>query len=640
MHQEKTRRCDKYICRVSFLFVCILSYLLHSPDVFALGNEYLDQVLASARQQRLYEERYWHILLHYKEGVFGIESLIDDPAFFLAPDGKTNPASEMEATIRAFFNPQNDEVCRFAARFEWLRERLDLDTARLPVPRCASVEEFINSNNPESVTLVFPMSNLNSPASMYGHTLLTIETAGKTKLLAYSVSYSAVSRETFGPLFAVKGIFGLYPGYFAVLPYYAKLQQYSDVDHRDIWEYPLDLTKPEIRRMLLHIREMEAIASDYYFFGENCSYMLFFLLEAARPSLTLSDEGHAWVIPLDTIRMIERQGMIKGANYRPSRTTKIKSLASQTSTPGKVIALSLARGEYKDQDPFSGTGLSKHEKIKACELAGEYLQYLYTKDKVPEKTYQGRFLKILKMRSSLGISREESLYRISEPVRPEKGHLSNRIALGMGVRKDEVFGELRLRPSYHSLADNDDGYIEGAQLIFADLALRYYGKKGRLRLESFDIVDIFSISPGDMFFHPISWKVKTGLTRVIDKDKDDRLAYQINTGGGMARKGDTFGLGYMMLETDVLVSAALENNNAAGIGGSAGLIKNIDKSLKVHFSLRDIYYGLGDTFNSFEAAMKVNFTMDPNKAVSINVSRSRTRDFYSSEFTVLWNVFF
>jgi hypothetical protein len=66
---------------------------------------------------------------------------------------------------------------------------------------------------------------------MYGHTLLTIETANKSSLLAYSVSYSATTRETFGPSFAVKSIVGLYPGYFSVLPYYAKLQEYSDVDH-------------------------------------------------------------------------------------------------------------------------------------------------------------------------------------------------------------------------------------------------------------------------------------------------------------------------------------------------------------------------------------------------------------------------
>lgn len=119
---------------------------------------------------------------------------------------------------------------------------------------------------------------------MFGHTLLFIETADRSKLLSYSVSYSAVTNETFGPFFAVKGLFGMYPGYFAVLPYYAKLQQYSDVDHRDIWEYRLNLTEPEIRRMLLHIRELESIASDYYFSRRTARISsIFFWRPPARP---------------------------------------------------------------------------------------------------------------------------------------------------------------------------------------------------------------------------------------------------------------------------------------------------------------------------------------------------------------------
>jgi len=55
---------------------------------------------------KLHEDPYWHILLHYKPGVSGYESLVDDPRYFLAPDGKTNPETELDATIRAFFEPQ------------------------------------------------------------------------------------------------------------------------------------------------------------------------------------------------------------------------------------------------------------------------------------------------------------------------------------------------------------------------------------------------------------------------------------------------------------------------------------------------------------------------------------------------------
>lgn len=630
------------IC-ISFFLLVILSFFSCIYSVHAEDTAYLAEVLEAAHRQRLHEDPYWHILLHYKQVAFGTISLIDDPGFFLAGDGKTNPAAELEATIRAFFNLCEDEnnaaVCRFVARYEWIREKLNLDPNHLPVAGCRTFMDFLDRVKPESVTLVFPMAHLNSPASMFGHTLLTIETANKSKLLAYSISYSAFTNETIGPLFAVKGLFGLYPGYFAVLPYYKKLQQYSDVDHRDIWEYPLNLTEPEVRRMLLHIRELDSIASDYYFFDENCSYLLFFLLEAARPTVKLTDRFHTWLIPLDSIRMIDEQGLIKGALYRPSRTTKIKHLAFRLPKQGQENALALAKGEI-NKDIFTGAIFSDQEKMKTCELSCEYLQYCYTKGEVPEKVYQKRFLKILQQRSSLGTSKNEALYRIPAPVQPDKGHRSNRLAFGAGFKRNKFFEEIRLRPAYHHLMDNDDGYVEGAQLIFADVALRYYSLENRLILESLDIIDIFSLTARDRFFHPISWKIKTGLTRVVGDNDQDRLVYQINPGGGFAFRNDILGLMYVMLETDLNISGGLDDNYAAGAGGSAGFITSLKNSWKVHAFAKDLFYGFADHYSAFEATLQQNITINPNQSISVDVSRMKTREFYQTQVKVLLNLFF
>jgi hypothetical protein len=628
---------------ISFLLIVILSFHFCVSLVHAQDSPYLADILASAHQLKLHENPYWHILLHYKKSTSGLESLIDDPKFFLAPDGKTNPEAELEATIRAFFIPEDDEkksaVCRFVARFEWIKEKLNLDPNCLPISACHPFMDFMNKMKPESVTLVFPTEHLNSPASMFGHTFLTIETANKSKLLAYAVNYSAVTHETFGPLFAIKGLFGLYPGYFSVLPYYAKLQEYSDVDNRDIWEYPLNLTKQEVRRMMLHIHEMDSIASDYYFFDENCSYVLLFLLEAARPTVKLTDQFHGWMIPLDSIRMIEEQGLITGAVYRPSRTTKIKYLASCISEEGQDLALSMASGEI-NEDPFASSGIPNQEKMKTCELASEYLQYLYTRGELPEKTYQERFLKILQARSQMGISKDEASYQIPAPVKPDKGHLSNRFAIGVGVKREKVFEEIRLRPAYHHLMDNDNGYLEGAQLIFGDFALRYYSSDHKLILENLDIIDIFSLTPRDKFFHPISWKIKTGLTRIVGDDDHDHLVYEVNPGGGFAFKNDVLGLMYVMLETDLNVGGALKDDYAAGAGGSAGVIKSINDFWKVHFYTRDLYYGFGDHFNTFEATIQQNITLNPDQSISLDGTRRKEHGFYQTELKVLWNLFF
>ena len=63
---------------------------------------YLDELLRQAVELRLSDAREWHLLLHYRENLWkGFTSEADGPAFFLASNGKTDPAAELEATHAA-----------------------------------------------------------------------------------------------------------------------------------------------------------------------------------------------------------------------------------------------------------------------------------------------------------------------------------------------------------------------------------------------------------------------------------------------------------------------------------------------------------------------------------------------------------
>lgn len=661
----KWRYCN-IVCGISIFFgVLLVSIFLPCfvADAYAANASYRDEVLARAKAANLHEDRYWQVLVHYREGLFGIKSVVDDPDFFLAENGREDPEAELLATIRAFFVPYEDEadsaVCRFVARFEWIKTRLDIDASRLPVSRCAGFEAFMDENEPTSVSLSFPTSHVNSPASMFGHTLLTIETKDKTNLLAHSVSYAAETNETFGPAFAIKGLFGLYRGYFSVMPYYSKLQQYTDVDHRDIWEYRLNLTEDEIRRMMLHIREWETIGCRYYFFTRNCSYQLFLLIEAARPSVTLTQRPHAWVIPLDTIRLLGEEGLITGdALYRPSRTTKIEQLVARMSDDGKSAALALARGKKNGESleasvdghteksggrssPPDGPVFSESEKQLISELAAEYVQYLYTKDRIDRNTYQKRYLRILGIRSRLGGAAEDDFYPAETPRQPDKGHRSARLAMGGGVSDGYGFVEFRLRPAYHHLMDYAAGYVNHSQIVFADTVVRFNPGSRTLRLEKFDFIDIVSITPRNRFFKPLSWKVATGLMRVADADGDGKsLVYTLNTGGGPAYDLGSLGIGYAMLEMAANVGGVLERGHAVGIGASAGVLREFRDVWKMHVYARNIYFGIGDDYNAVESGVALNFAASADRAISVNVSRKKERDTYRTEAAVLLTLFF
>ena len=622
-------------------FILLLLVLLPGSPLQADESSYFSSLLVTAQQMHLSKDPYWHTLLHYKKTLSGFQSLVDDPRFFLAPSGKYDPQAELEATLRSLFSQEEDDqrhpVCRFIARYHWLADRLKIDPSRLPVPDCPSFSETMEKIKPASVTLIFPASHINSPASMFGHTLLTVDTASKSRLLAQSINYSAVTRETFGPLFAVKGLFGFYPGYFSMLPYYAKLQEYSDIDHRDIWEYPLNLNGEEIKRLLMHTYEMDGIYSDYYFFDENCSYNLLFLLDAARPSIGLTDQFPLWVIPIDTVRKVQENGLITGAIYRPSRATKIKHLASLLSQSDGMIALDIAGGKM-DPDRLLEEKIVRERKILICDLAGEHVQYLYSKGKVTSGEFQERFWKILRVRSLLGEGEED--HQLPPPARPDQGHLSSRLTLGMGVSSGRLFEEVGYRPVYHDLLDNDRGYVEGAQIIFADAALRYYSSDRKLLLQKLDIIDIVSLSPRDTFFQPFSWKIKTGLLQQTGNDGQDHLVYQVNPGGGISYKINKENLLYFLGEADLDYGGGLKEKYAVGIGASAGLLSNLSETWKVHLYTREIYYALGDKHNAWEAGLQQNFTLTTNTSLRPEVSLSRVFGFNRITAGLFWNFHF
>ena len=602
-----------------------------TPDstLHVLDSEsYLDDLLRQAERLRLHEDPYWHTLLHYKKGLFGLRSLVDDPKFFASPEGKQKPAEELKATLRSFFSlPDSSQgkhpVCRFPARLEWLTEKLAIDRSRLPLPECDSFEAFYAAISPLSASLIFPTSHMNSPASMYGHTLITIQGENGSELLSYAVNYAAVTRESFGPFYIVKGLFGLYPGYFSILPYYMKLQQYSDVNDRDIWEYPLSLTPAELRRLLAHVYEMEDVYSDYYFFSENCSYDLLFLLDAARPSLRLTDEFGWWVIPLDTIRAIQRTGLTSEAVYRPSKSTKIMHLAQALPKEQRKAVVRVAFGE-QEIDALVNGGTTREEKTRAVDLTSEYLQYLHAKGEIEKADYVPRFLQALQLRSTLGEG-EAWLEEIPSPPEPALGHRSSRAMLGSGVRDREYYQELRIRPAYHDLLDASQGFKPGSEIIFLEGVVRYYPRIEEAQLERFDAIGITSIAPRNEFFRHTSWKVETGLIRRSLAQGGRDLVYRLDTGFG--RSVENFlGMPYAMIESEIQVGGALDGNWSWGGGASLGTIKAVSDWWNLQLLGRAMFFRLGEQDDRFGLALGSGFRLSRNWNLSLETERSTEQD--------------
>lgn len=577
-----------------------------------------DELAARADERSLWTNRYWHTLGHYEPTWTGFESRIDDPKFFLAPTGKTDPKAELLATIAAYFEPVGTNqavhaIYRFPARLHWLKQQLGWDGAGLPMQEAAKFREVYDYLQPSSIAMIYPAAYMNSPASMFGHTMIVFDATDHNRLLSQAMTYAALTGQGFGPLFAFEGIFGFYKGYYSALPYYDKVEEYTAVGHRDVWEYELDFSQAEVDQIFRHAWELQNIFSYYYFFTENCSFNLFYLLDAGRPALHTTGYSRPFVIPIDTVKYLDDLGLVRTKSWRPSQVARIRHLAAQMTPDELGLGLAIAQGQTNAAAAVK-TVEEREKKIRLLDFASEYTQFLYADEKLPPAQYRPRFLNTLKARSALGQVEEGRQVEPSVPDRPEEGHPPARIGLGAGVQGDDFFTSLQYRPAYHGILDNDIGYTRGAQIEFLNLDVRWYPERERAELQNVDLVEVISLAPRDRLFQPGSWKVKMGVTQSDRNEDQDRLMAHINTGAGLTWRTGENGIVFVMAEAEGQAGRDFDDGYAIGTGPSGGLIQSVTRSWKVIAQARLLYMGIGDDF------WGQRFSLDQDIRIRRNVS--------------------
>ena len=466
----------------------------------------------------LHQHPVWLTLGHYQPDRFGAgyTSQADDSAFFLSENGKTSPREELEATLVAIQEPGegNDHArCRFPARDAWLREQLDLPAD--PVV-CPAYDEWAAELNTEKVTLVFAASYLNSPSSMFGHTFLRLDPPQEDEeadlLLANTISYAADAAEHDSELlFAYRGIFGGYPGITSIRPYYEMIRLYNDIEHRDLWEYTLNLTQPEVDAMLAHTWEIQDKNFDYYFFDENCAYRLLALIDAARPGTNLLGEVSTHAIPSDTVRWVRDADLVESIHYRPSAATAVSHSLDTLPRDHQTLAAAIANGYVQVNGPEMQQ-LSTQERAWVLDATYDYVRYQSEARGWPREFSAPLSHQLLISRSRIDDAQE--IPAVPEPVvRDDQGHDTFRVSLGSGQLDHAEFTQLTLRPAYHDVLDPPEGYRSGAQLQFLRLDARLYHDNDELQVEQIVGVEIRSLSPRNQFFSPISWQVGFGGRR-------------------------------------------------------------------------------------------------------------------------------
>ena len=487
-----------------FLKLVLLSNLIGLPAISFAGKLY----------QNLSPKDRYHFqkLLHYQNNI----SRLDGEKFFFAPDGKTNPESEFEATLVALKNKElkagwfdYPAQCVFPARVDFYKQ-LGLIT-EADLIKCPMLEEWMNGLNAESLTLVFSSSYPNNPSSLFGHTLIRLNQKNKTNdLLDYAVSFSAIpDPNDLGFVFAFKGMFGGYRGLIEISKYYNKVGDYNNSESRDLLEYDLKLTAAEMDRFIKHTWEVyQSSYADYYFLDENCSSFLADLLQVAMLDYPHIDEHSRWYyLPAELVTRLKKYpGLISGFHFRPSLKKQLKKRLSDLSEHDLQEIKAVKAGEENKLATLTTKNLD------ALISVLDYRRYS-TKTRFPEYE-KNLFRKALVQRSrDLNPSKVYTDYEVTN--RPDEGHDSMAMKTYYRYFSGSEVG-IEFKNGYHNLMSKDFGFDPFSQFDFLTVSVAYIEKTNKLIFDEAKIVHLTSIHPFTFFDPQISWNAEFTINRKFE----------------------------------------------------------------------------------------------------------------------------
>ncbi|MGM0435214.1 MAG: DUF4105 domain-containing protein [Pseudomonadota bacterium] len=589
---------------------------------------------ARAANEELAEHPRWKALLHINQGTtwrYQGRSYIDDPDFFLHESGATDARAELEASIERLRPADSEARCDFPARYRFLSQQLDWpDDGALS--HCSDYQEWREAMPEERVALIFPASYLNSPSSMFGHTLLRIDHGEDEDgvWLSRAINFGAtVQGQENSILYVYRGLFGGYPGYFSNVPYMNKIRDYAHLENRDMWEYQLNLDEQEREWLLAHLWELEDIEFDYLFLDENCSFRLLELINLARPESGLMDDFRLAEVPANTVSSLDRTGFIESVDYRPSKANELDALVRRLDATEEDLALALA-ADHAVTEREAFRKLAPRRQNLVARTAYAHLRLQNREGKRSQAAAERGMALLRTINDTPTVSGIEP----ERPVSPEKGHGTKMLAAGGGMLGDRGFGELQARFSYHDWLDNPEGYLNGAAIEAFNARIRRT-EGDDLTLEQLDVVNIKSLAPRNSFRKPVSWFVNGGLDRRFIGEKR-HLTRHIQGGPGLAWElGPVMPYAYAMARAennsahDVLVSTAA--------GARAGVLWYAD-GFQLGLEAEGLYYHNDD--RRYRPSATLNVPLGRNHALRARIERDGGPDRAETEFHLSWRYYF
>jgi len=570
-----------------FWIATLFIALLHMVTIpIAVGEEGVNV----AEFDQLANHSVWLKLLHYgKERERG-EVLDDD--YFLSPDGRNNPKSELTATLKAYSQPWPEVTdehprCRFPARYYWLSKQLPLEGYRVREPRCKNLEKWALFDKTKSISFLLVSGYLGNPGSTFGHSLLRLNTESRddvTGLFDLSLSYGALIPDNEPTWrYVAKGVLGGYEGGFSDRYYYTQDLVYSHTEFRDVWEYELILSESERTFLLMHMWEVVGRKFDYLFLTTNCGYRLSELLELVVDELFLTNT-RVWYIPVETFHRLNavdavrrkqgKAGLIKAVRFIPSSQRRLNHQVSLLSSDEKKAVEAII-----EQGPESlSAQLARFEQGQQLNILNTLLAY-HNYQLVKEQPEPDR--ERLKVKDQLLLARlrlpaeKEPLPTVPELNSPASGNRPSILGIGAGYESNEG-PYLKMRWAPFSQETTGRNALEGDEIALLDSVIGLGGDHHRVFIEQLDFIRIRKLQRHLLFDDEESawsWQLRVGARLSEHQDKPQHEGFFRFGVGHAWRLNDTLSLYAITDATLHTLSPHARLRPHAGLVANAGAMK-------------------------------------------------------------------
>ena len=559
----------------------------------------MNRIIKTAIEKKLHKSYIWKSLLQ----VTNDDKLnIKDPNFILSGDG-FSLENELVKTIQSFFDLPNDSykhpICRFPARFYWIKSELGLEDSIFPDVRCPEFEEYLKRAPAQKIYVVFVSENVSQPSSMMGHVFLKLSGNDyKSNYVEHAVSFYTIIDSANIPLLIIKSTITGMNGFFSLLPYREQVKRYLEVEDRNVWEYELDLSEKNKKLIYYHIWELKDLKMKYLFTGYNCATVIYNILSLSAENF-LKDNNRLWITPKDVVKTAYRNNLIIGTKLIPSDKWNIRMLSEELDDDSTAYIYQL----FKNRS-FEHVELSDDitKRLYRSELIKSYANYLYTQEEIDKKELNTITKEINKATEKDMPSSSRYYIDLSQYKSPLKTFDDSQLGIGYRRKNGRNYMTLYFLPTSNSLSDDNREYFNENFLKLGELSLLITEKS--IHLESFQLYAMKSLIPWNKFVKGISGEFRLGLEEHYDKELKNHLAVNASGGIGLTKK----------ISTDI--NTYLLMNGGLGYGNShlylyaypevgATIYEVMD--MKTTLSYKYVYNQLGsnDFYHNFDITQSV-----------------------------------